>query len=72
LTSLITTIQNETASASEIELVSLLTSDLGSPLPIHVSLSRPIVFMAAQKDSFVESLYRNIVDGGVRPYVDIR
>lgn len=71
LTSIVTTIQNDTASASagESSLVSLLTSDLGSPLPLHVSLSRPVVFTATDKDSFVESLHRNIVDCGVRPYV---
>jgi U6 snRNA phosphodiesterase len=46
---------------------SLLTSDLGAPLPLHVSLSRPIVFTADQKDSFVNSVHQNIARCGVRP-----
>lgn len=69
LASLITQIQNAAAKAGEIEMVSLLTSDLGTPLPLHVSLSRPIVFTAAQKESFVESLHANIIGCGVHPYV---
>lgn len=66
---LLNPIKNAAAIVSEIEMMSLLTSDLGSPLPLHISLSRPIVFTAAQKDSFVESLHANIIGCGVRPYV---
>jgi hypothetical protein len=71
LTSLITLIQSAATRTGETGMVSLLTSDLGSPLPLHVSLSRPIVFTAAQKGSFVESLHPNIIGCGVRPYVNM-
>jgi len=43
-------------------------SDLGAPLPLHVSLSRPIGFATERKDAFVTAVKRNIDRCGVRPF----
>ncbi|KFY45197.1 hypothetical protein V494_01097 [Pseudogymnoascus sp. VKM F-4513 (FW-928)] len=47
---------------------SLLTSDLGSPLPLHISLSRPIGFSTATKDAFLESLQNAISNSEIHPF----
>jgi hypothetical protein len=39
-----------------IPITSHLTSDVGTPLPLHISLSRPIGFMADIKDAFLVAL----------------
>lgn len=46
---------------------SFLTSDLGVPLPLHISLSRPIGFATDQKDEFSAALVRAINSSGIRP-----
>ncbi|TVY19212.1 U6 snRNA phosphodiesterase, partial [Lachnellula arida] len=50
------------------KLHSFLTSDLGAPLPLHISLSRPIGFGTGQKDDFVTSLETAIKSSGIRPF----
>ncbi|TVY34055.1 U6 snRNA phosphodiesterase [Lachnellula subtilissima] len=50
------------------ELHSFLTSDLGAPLPLHISLSRPIGFGTEQKEDFVTSLKSAMESSGIRPF----
>jgi len=52
--------------AADLKIHSFLTSDLGAPLPLHISLSRPIGFSTEQKDDFVASLDRTIKSSFIR------
>lgn len=68
LTKLISALKEKVSpSCPEDEIHSFLTSDLGAPLPLHISLSRPIGFATEQKDAFVDSLKRGINSSGIRP-----
>lgn len=47
---------------------SLLQNDLGVSLPLHVSLSRPLVLRTEQKDPFLDRLRHAILTSGVRTF----
>ncbi|KAJ5577445.1 uncharacterized protein N7459_006409 [Penicillium hispanicum] len=51
-----------------VRIHSLLHSDLGAPLPLHISLSRPVVLRTEQRASFTETLLNNIQQSRVPPF----
>ncbi|KAK0751469.1 U6 snRNA phosphodiesterase Usb1, partial [Schizothecium vesticola] len=60
LTSLLSSLR---AAAPAVEVHSFLTSDLGAPLPLHVSLSRPITLTTGEKEGFLREMVGAV--GGV-------
>jgi len=69
LTNLISTLKDGILTEDAgLKIHSFLTSDLGAPLPLHISLSRPIGFSAEHKDEFVASLDRAIKSSSIRPF----
>ncbi|KZF26128.1 hypothetical protein L228DRAFT_257616 [Xylona heveae TC161] len=67
LSLLLKLVQNK-ASATGRSIRSLLLSDLGAPLPLHISLSRPVVLITEHRHSFVEKLAKDIASSGTRPF----
>ena len=55
--------------SNEQSIHSLLHSDLGAQLPLHISLSRPVVLRTEQRSSFTELLQKSIRDSHISPYV---
>ncbi|KAL1967198.1 hypothetical protein VTN77DRAFT_3489 [Rasamsonia byssochlamydoides] len=53
---------------SERQVHSLLQSDLGVQLPLHISLSRPVVLVTEQKQPFSELFERAIEESEIRPF----
>ncbi len=51
------------------KVCSLLSSELGADLPLHISLSRPIGLETEQRQSFLDMLQTRIGKSGIRPYV---
>lgn len=45
----------------------LLHSDLGAQLPLHISLSRPVVLRTEQRSAFAESLHRSLQNSQIAP-----
>jgi len=58
----------QSISSDENDIHSFLSSDLGAPLPLHISLSRPIGVVTDQKDVFLTSLIEHVKTCGVRPF----
>ncbi|KAM3505464.1 hypothetical protein MY11210_007961 [Beauveria gryllotalpidicola] len=52
----------------EIELHQFMTSDLGAPLPLHVSLSRPLSLSTTEKDHFLQRISESLRSGAVPPF----
>lgn len=59
--------QAEEYHGSEGDIHSLLHSDLGAQLPLHISLSRPVVLRTEQRDSFTEIFAKEIRESHIRP-----
>ena len=51
------------------ELHSFLTSELGTQLPLHISLSRPLSLTTADKDSYLDKIRETISTGVIAPFV---
>ncbi|KAI0466600.1 U6 snRNA phosphodiesterase Usb1 [Xylaria cf. heliscus] len=73
LTTLLSTLQSSlTSPAPPITppptITSFLTSDLGAPQPLHISLSRPIVLSTSQKDPFLSTITSRIRSSGLAPF----
>ncbi|MCJ1468874.1 poly(U)-specific 3'-to-5' RNA exonuclease [Pseudocyphellaria aurata] len=47
---------------------SLLKSDLGASLPLHISLSRPITLLTHQREAFNDALALSISRSNIRPF----
>ncbi|KAI9843867.1 MAG: poly(U)-specific 3'-to-5' RNA exonuclease, partial [Pleopsidium flavum] len=65
LSDLISSIKATSQSVQEIH--SLLDSDLGTHLPLHISLSQPVVLVTQQRDTFAELFAQFIKQSGVPP-----
>ncbi|KAF9894363.1 poly(U)-specific 3'-to-5' RNA exonuclease [Aspergillus nanangensis] len=56
----VTSQMQQTLQKTDLQLHSLLRSDLGVQLPLHISLSRPVVLRTEQRQSFLETLQTSI------------
>lgn len=66
LVSLLEAVQDELGNS--VHLNTFLTSDLGAPLPLHVSLSRPIVLTTGEKDLFLDKITESIESSSTHPF----
>ena len=68
ISTFLASIQDDGAIA-ERRVHSLLESDLGAVLPLHISLSRSIALSTDQRRPFLDTLERGIGDARLSPYV---
>ncbi|EKJ75795.1 hypothetical protein NXS19_008418 [Fusarium pseudograminearum] len=66
LTTLIADIEEQVS--SDTKLFNFLTSDLGSPLPLHISLSRPLSLTTSAKDEFLDKITESFNSSGIAPF----
>ncbi|KAJ4266030.1 poly(U)-specific 3'-to-5' RNA exonuclease [Fusarium torreyae] len=66
LTSLLADIKEHVS--GEIKLYDFLTSELGSPLPLHISLSRPLSLTTGNKDEFLDRITESLNNSGIVPF----
>ncbi|KIW83561.1 hypothetical protein Z517_02806 [Fonsecaea pedrosoi CBS 271.37] len=57
-----------TNEGSKIDVHSFLHSDLGAPLPLHISLSAPLVLRTEQKKQFHARLESRLREGRIQPF----
>ncbi|KAJ6096975.1 hypothetical protein N7486_007721 [Penicillium sp. IBT 16267x] len=55
-------------SSSQSGIQSLLHSDLGAQLPLHISLSRPVILRTEQRSSFAGLLQERIEESRIAPF----
>lgn len=67
LSNLLSELKNQNPTEAK-KLQTFLTSELGAPLPLHISLSRPIVFTTENKGDFLESLQTAIKSSKIQPF----
>ncbi|KAK4193475.1 hypothetical protein QBC35DRAFT_107599 [Podospora australis] len=66
---LLTALISSLSSSSEKENIStFLQNDLGVPLPLHISLSRPLSLTTQQKDGFLSDVSTDITKTGIKPF----
>ena len=53
--------------ANHLKIQTLLYSDLGARLPLHISLSRPVVLRTEQRSSFTDLLEKEIQESHIPP-----
>ncbi|KAL6912707.1 hypothetical protein FSST1_010467 [Fusarium sambucinum] len=66
LTTLIADIEEQVS--SDTKLFNFLTSDLGSPLPLHISLSRPLSLTTGTKDEFLDEITESFNNSGIASF----
>lgn len=66
---LLDTLYSAVAATADTELHSHLKSELGSELPLHLSLSRPNVLATAQREGFLELLEERVEKTRIKPWV---
>ncbi|QPG95155.1 hypothetical protein C2857_007741 [Epichloe festucae Fl1] len=57
--------KTQTQIGGDIHLHNFLTSDLGTPLPLHISLSKPLSLPTSKKDDFFSKIQDAIYTSGV-------
>ncbi|KAL2802642.1 U6 snRNA phosphodiesterase Usb1 [Aspergillus granulosus] len=67
LRDIITQAEN-TLQGEEHKIYSLLHSDLGAQLPLHVSLSRPVVLRTEQRQPFLDTFQETLLASNISPF----